>query len=75
MIYKGMTTTDISSHLKELYMGIDVSPTFISKVTDKIIHLVTEWQARPLQEIYPILYLDAIHFKVRDGGKIISKAA
>jgi transposase-like protein len=75
MYAKGMTTTDISSHLKELYMGVDVSPMFISKVTEKVVHLATEWLARPLKEIYPVLYLDAIHFKVRDNGKIISKAA
>lgn len=75
MYAKGMTTTDISTHLRELYMGVDVSPTFISKVTEKVIHLATEWQSRPLKEIYPILYLDAIHFKVRDSGKVISKAA
>lgn len=75
MYAKGMTTTDISTHLSELYMGIDVSATFISKVTEKVMSLAIEWQARPLEELYPVLYLDAIHFKVRDNGKIISKAA
>lgn len=75
MYAKGMTTTDIATHLKDLYMGLDVSPTFISKVTEKIIPMAIEWQSRALSEIYPILYLDAIHFKVRDGGKVISKAA
>ena len=75
MYAKGMSTSDISTHLKDLYMGIDVSPTFISKVTDKVYGLAVEWQSRPLNEVYPIIYLDAIHFKVRDSGKIISKAA
>jgi putative transposase len=74
MYAKGMSTTDISTHLKDLYMGVEVSPTFISKVTDKIYDLALEWQSRPLNEVYPIIYLDAIHFKVRDGGKILSKA-
>jgi transposase-like protein len=75
MYAKGMTTTDISSHLKDLYMGVEVSPTFISKVTEKVLQLSTEWQNRHLKEVYPIVYLDAIHFKVRDSGKILSKAA
>jgi putative transposase len=75
MYAKGMTTTDIATHLKDVYSGIDVSPTFISKVTDKVVMLANEWQSRPLFTIYPVIFLDAIHFKVRDSGKIISKAA
>ncbi len=55
--------------------GIDVSPTMVSKVTDKVLPLVAEWQSRPLDRIYPIVYLDAIHFKVRKDNRIINKAA
>lgn len=74
MYAKGMTTRDIESHMKEIY-GIDVSPTLVSKITDRIMPLLTEWQSRPLESIYPIVYLDAIHFKVRQDNRIINKAA
>ena len=72
---KGMTTRDISEHLKEAYMGVDISPTLISNITNKILEEVTEWQARGLDSIYPIVFFDAIHYKVRKDGKILSKAA
>ncbi len=72
---KGMTTREISSHLEEMYSGMEISPSMISKITDKILDSAKEWQARPLDEIYPIIFFDAIHFKVRKDGKIISKAA
>ena len=72
---KGLSTRDISEHLKGMYLGVEISPTLISNVTDKILEQVTQWQARPLAELYPIIFFDAIHFKVRDEGKIISKAA
>jgi transposase-like protein len=71
---KGMSTRDIEEHMKELY-GIDVSPAMVSKVTDKIMPLVAEWQCRPLDRVYPIVFLDAIHFKVRQENRIINKAA
>jgi putative transposase len=74
MYARGMTVRDIQGHLQEIY-GIEVSPTFISKVTEKILSLVEEWQARPLCEVYPIIFLDAIHYKVRDNGRVVSKAA
>jgi len=74
MYAKGMSTRDIESHMRDIY-GIDVSPTMVSKVTDKILPVVTEWQSRPLERIYPIIYLDAIHFKVRKENRIINKAA
>ena len=74
MYAKGMTTRDIQSHIEEIY-GLEVSPAFISSVTEKIIHLVTEWQNRPLEPIYAIVFFDAIFFKVRDEGRVISKAA
>ncbi len=71
---KGMTTADIGGHMKDLY-GIEVSKEMVSHITDKVLPLVEEWQTRPLSCLYPILYLDAVHFKVRDSGKIVSKAA
>jgi transposase-like protein len=74
MYAKGMTTRDIQAHIEEIY-GIDISPTFVSNVTEKIVHIATEWQNRPLEEIYPIVFFDAIHYKVRDEGKVITKAA
>ena len=74
MYAKGMSTRDIESHMKDIY-GIDVSAELVSKVTDKIFPLVTEWQSRPLDRVYPIVFLDAIHFKVRKDNRIINKAA
>jgi|SRR5690554_44689 len=74
MYAKGMTTRDIESHMRDIY-GIDVSPTMVSRVTDKILPLIAEWQSRPLERVYPIIYLDAIHFKVREDSRIINKAA
>lgn len=74
MYAKGMSTRDIESHLKDIY-GIEASASLISKITDKIFPLVAEWQARPLERVYPIVYLDAIHFKVRKDNRIINKAA
>ncbi|MFA5015622.1 MAG: IS256 family transposase [Actinomycetota bacterium] len=74
MYAKGMTTRDIEKHLESLY-GIDASPELISRITDKILPLVTEWQNRPLEEIYGVVFMDAIHYKVRSEGRILSKAA
>ncbi|WP_332699565.1 IS256 family transposase, partial [Halalkalibacter lacteus] len=71
---KGMSTRDIESHMNDIY-GIDVSPTMVSKVTDKIMPLISEWQSRPLDRVYPIVFLDAIHFKVCKDNRIINKAA
>ena len=70
----GMSVRDIQSEMEELY-GIDVSPSMISKITDKVVEAAAEWQSRTLEEIYPIVYMDAMHFKVRDDNKIVSKAA
>lgn len=69
----GMSYQDISGHLQEIY-GLEVSTGTLSAITDKIIHTVKEWQARPLASIYPIVWLDAIHYKVRENGKVVSKA-
>ena len=70
----GMSVRDIQSEMEELY-GIDVSPSMISKITDKVVEAAAEWQSRTLDEIYPIVYMDDMHFKVRDDNKIVSKAA
>jgi transposase-like protein len=69
----GMSYRDISSHLEEIYQ-VSISTATISAVTDKIITKVKEWQARPLETLYPFVWLDAIHYKVKDGGKYVSKA-
>lgn len=73
MYAKGMTTRDIQEHLNNLY-GIEVSPTLISQITEKIMPIIKEWQQRPLQEVYVHLILDAIHYKVRQDGRIVNKA-
>ena len=74
MYAKGMTVRDIQSHIEEIY-GLELSPTTVSNITDKVVKIVEEWQGRPLESIYPIVFLDAIHYKVRDEGKILLKAA
>lgn len=74
MYAKGMTTRDIQSHLQELY-GLDISASLISQITDKIIDLAKEWHNRPVESIYPIVFFDAIHYKVTSEGKVINKAA
>jgi len=74
MYAKGMTTRDIKAQLEEIY-GINVSPAMISTITDKVMGAAADWQNRVLDKMYPIIYLDAIHYKVRDDGKIVSKAA
>ncbi|MFZ2150142.1 MAG: IS256 family transposase [Minisyncoccia bacterium] len=71
---KGLTTRDISNFLKRANK-MEISQPAISAITDKVFPLVKEWQARPLSSCYPILYLDGMHFKVREAGKISSKVA
>ncbi len=73
MYARGMTTRDIQGHLKDMY-GVEVSPTLISQVTDAITEEITLWQNRPLEEVYPIMYLDAVRVKVRHNGTVINKA-
>ena len=70
---RGLTVREIQSHLEEMY-GTEVSPTLISNVTDAVSEDVKAWQARPLDAVYPILYLDCIHVKVRDNGAVRTKA-
>ena len=70
---KGMSVRDIESHLQEIY-DTDVSSSLISNITDRIIPEIKEWQNRPLEKIYPIIYLDGIHYNVRQDGSIVNKA-
>ena len=70
---RGMTVREIQSHLEEMY-GTEVSPTLISSVTDAVIEEVKAWQGRPLDSVYPIVYLDCIHVKIRDSGVVKAKA-
>jgi len=71
---KGLTTRDISTYMKA-HQGVEISQPGVSTITDKVFPLVKEWQSRPLSSCYPVMYLDGMHFKVRDGGKIASKVA
>ena len=69
MYAKGMTTRQISEAIEDIY-GFETSEGFISDVTDKILPQIEDWQNRPLDNVYPILYIDAIHYSVRDNGVI-----
>jgi len=73
MYARGMTCREIKAHLQEIY-GVEVSPDMISIVTDAVIDEVRTWQSRPLDPIYPILYLDALQVKVKDQGRVSNKA-
>ena len=70
---KGMTTRDIVDSFYEFY-GAEVSPTLISRVTNAVIEKVNEWQTRPLEPVYPIVYMDCIRLKIREDNKVINKA-
>lgn len=70
---RGMTTREIQGHLEEIY-GVEVSPDLISTVTDAVIDEVKAWQSRPLDDVYPIVYLDALQIKVRDEGRVSNRA-
>jgi putative transposase len=70
---RGMTTREIQGHLGELY-GVEVSPQLISTVTDAVIEDVEAWQSRPLDRFYPVVYLDAIHLKVRESRHVQTSA-
>lgn len=70
---RGMTVREIQQHLTEMY-GAEVSPTLISTVTDGVMDEVKQWQSRPLDAVYPVVYLDCIHAKVRDAGSVRAKA-
>src|ERR1700736_3840854 len=70
---RGMTTRDIQAQVQELY-GVEVSPTFISNVTEEVMEEVRQWQNRPLEALYPILYMDCLVVKVRENQRVINKA-
>jgi putative transposase len=70
---RGLTTREIQSHLVDIY-GVEVSPTLISNVTDAVLEDVRAWQSRPLDPVYPIVYLDAIHLKLRSSGAVQNQA-
>ena len=74
MYARGLTTRQISDQIEELY-GFECSEGFISDVTDKILQEIEDWQNRPLDEIYPVLFIDAVHFSVREDNRILKKAA
>lgn len=74
MYSQGISTRDIQKTMQEMY-GIDVDDSRVSKITDKVLPLVREWQERPLQSVYAMLMLDAIHYCVRDNGIVVKKAA
>ena len=73
MYAKGMTTSDIEAHIQDIY-GLECSDSTISRITDKILPVVREWQSRPFEEIYAVVFMDAIHFHVRSEGQIVKKA-
>ena len=74
MYAKGMTVRDISEHIQALY-GIELSAASISNITDKISDESKDWYSRTLDSFYPVIFLDAVHFKVREEGRIVTKAA
>lgn len=71
---RGMSTRDIHNQIKDIY-GIEMSAEMVSKITDRLLPEIKEWQSRPLQPIYPFVFMDAIHYKVREDGQIKNKAA
>lgn len=73
MYAKGMSTSDIETHIHDIY-GLEVSDTTVSRITDKILPIVREWQQRPLESIYAVVFMDAIHYHVRSEGQIVKKA-
>jgi putative transposase len=73
MYARGMTTRDITGHLRELY-GVDASPDLISAVTDAVLDEIAAWQARPLEPVYPLVFFDALRVKIRDEGLVRNKA-
>ncbi|MSA97908.1 IS256 family transposase [Finegoldia sp. BIOML-A2] len=73
MYAKGMTTRDISTHIKEIY-GFEISESMVSKITNKILPIIEEWQNRPLEKVYPFVFLDVIHYHVRENNIVVKKA-
>jgi putative transposase len=73
MYARGMSTREIQGHLKEIY-GVEISPSLISEVTDAVVEEVQQWQSRPLEALYPIIYLDALYVKMRHEGRVENRA-
>ena len=73
MYAKGMSTSDIEDHIRDIY-GLEISDTTVSRITDKVLPVAKEWQQRPLESVYAVVFLDAIHYHVRSEGQIIKKA-
>ena len=71
---RGLTTREINEQVHDLY-GIEVSATMVSNITDQIIPKIKEWQSRPLDSVYPIVFIDAVHFSVRQDNRVVKKAA
>ena len=71
---RGLTTREINEQIHDLY-GIEVSATMVSNITDQVIPLIKEWQERPLNDVYPIVFIDAVHFSVREDNRVVKKAA
>ena len=69
-----MSTRDIHAQIQGLY-GVEISAEQVSRITDRVLPLLQEWQNRPLENAYPFVFMDAIHYKVREGKAIVSKAA
>ena len=70
----GMSQRDIAEQIKELY-GVEISPGLVTKISEKIMPEVTAWQNRPLEKVYPFVFMDAIHYKVREDHHSVTKAA
>lgn len=73
MYAKGMSTSDIEEHIRDIY-GLEISDTTVSRITDKVLPVAKEWQQRPLESVYAVVFLDAIHYHVKSEGQIIKKA-
>ena len=73
MYAKGMITSDIDEHIRDIY-GLEVSDTTVSRISDKILPVAKEWQSRPLESVYAVVFMDAIHYHVRSKGQIVKKA-
>ena len=71
---RGLTTREINEQIQDLY-GIEVSATMVSNITDQIIPEIKEWQERPLDDVYPFVFIDAVHFSVREDNRVVKKAA
>ncbi len=71
---RGLTTREINEQIQDLY-GIEVSATMVSNITDQIIPQIKEWQERPLDDVYPFVFIDAVHFSVREDNRVVKKAA